>query len=51
MICRICTGMGVLLFTKVWEWWPCPCCGGAGASVQHGPAMIGPGTRRRRPPS
>ena len=48
MICHICAGSGHLLFTKFWEWWPCPCCGGAGVSVQHGPAVIGPGTRRGR---
>jgi hypothetical protein len=48
MICHICNGMGWFVFPKVWEWWPCPCCGGAGVSFQHGPALIGPGTRRRR---
>jgi hypothetical protein len=50
MICHICSGSGVLLFTKVREWWPCPCCGGAGVRVQHGPALIGPGMRRRKKP-
>jgi hypothetical protein len=50
MICHICQGSGCLLFIKHWEWWPCPCCGGAGVSVQHGPAMVGPGAPKRKFP-
>ncbi|QEG30326.1 hypothetical protein GobsT_51310 [Gemmata obscuriglobus] len=48
MICRVCEGASYLLFLKLREYWHCPCCGGAGVSVQHGPSVIGPGTRRRK---
>jgi DnaJ-class molecular chaperone len=42
MTCTLCKGMGWLLHfinTKP-EWWECPKCGGAGVSVQHGPAKL-----------
>ena len=46
MLCAVCRGCGsVMGFPKgVPEWWLCPCCGGAGVSVQHGPSEF-----RRRP--
>lgn len=51
MRCHVCHGAGWLVTVtrpRGVEWWPCPCCGGAGASVMYGPAEIGPGTRRNR---
>ena len=50
MICKVCDGSGTLLKIKPdFEYWSCPACCGAGVRVQHGPAVIGPGTRRRAP--
>jgi DnaJ-class molecular chaperone len=50
MTCKLCRGSGNLVHFEEGRpiYWTCPCCGGSGVSVQHGPAMIGPGTRRSR---
>jgi hypothetical protein len=49
MLCHVCKGCGSIMVTKPsLEWWDCPACFGAGVTMQHGPAMIGPGTRRKR---
>lgn len=47
MLCPVCKGGGSILTTKGGlEYWPCPCCHGAGVRIQHGPKEIGPGTRK-----
>jgi len=49
MTCKLCHGSGSLVAFANGrpQFWTCPCCGGAGASIVYGPAMIGPGTRRK----
>lgn len=46
-LCLICRGAGnIVTFSGGLTYWPCHYCGGAGVSVQHGPAAF---TRRPRP--
>lgn len=42
MICGICRGTGSLLSVKRGRarYWDCPCCGGAGVELLHGPSTI-----------
>ena len=42
MLCRICQGSGSIqtFHEGKPEFWNCPCCGGAGVSIQNGPAEI-----------
>lgn len=39
-LCPICKGAGSIFTSseRGFEWWPCPCCHGAGVRVQYGPA-------------
>lgn len=50
MLCHfpMCHGAGWIFVARNGsrEWWPCPICGGAGVSVQHGPAEIKTGVKR-----
>lgn len=50
MLCKLCNGSGVFLLMQSGqpEYWECPCCGGAGVRIQYGPALIGPGARRKQ---
>jgi hypothetical protein len=49
MICRVCPGTGWIahIVRGTLEFWRCPCCGGAGARIVYGPAIIGPGARNK----
>ncbi len=40
MICKVCRGAGSLITANPITYWNCPCCGGAGVSFMHGPAII-----------
>lgn len=42
MVCALCRGAGHMFIAQLgrYEWWPCPACGGCGARVQYGPAVI-----------
>lgn len=43
MLCHVCKGSGWLLVIRDGdlEYWHCPCCGGAGATVVYNPPLIG----------
>lgn len=48
MVCKICKGSGNhLIKAAPFECWECLYCGGVGVSIQYGPSLIGPGTRRK----
>lgn len=40
-LCNVCRGSGHFLAWTAGkpEFWPCPCCGGAGARAMFGPAI------------
>jgi len=49
MLCPVCDGSGSIFTSKHgFEWWDCPCCKDTGVRVQHGPALIGPGARKKQ---
>ena len=47
MLCKLCHGSGNLFCIQngKMEWWPCPACGGAGARIMYGSAVL---TRKKK---